>query len=96
MSLLNLLGDGSLLLTVPAMTPLLKDIVDALKPFTHLYQNLPFLDAERFIRFAAHVKRKIQLTQPLRQPDLLNVNPKCEPDGFFFFFFLVELMTSHN
>jgi len=48
----------------PAMMLLLKDIVDALEPFTHVYQHLPFLDIERFVRFAAHIKREIQLTQP--------------------------------
>jgi hypothetical protein len=63
MLLLDPHADKSLL-TASAMTPLLKDIVDALKPFTHLYRNLPFLDAERFIRFAAHIKREIQLMQP--------------------------------
>ena len=43
---------------------LLKDVTNALKTFPDLYNRLPFLDAERFVRFAAHIKRKIQLTQP--------------------------------
>lgn len=44
---------------------LLKDVTNALKTFPGLYNQLPFLDAERFVRFAAHIKREIQLTQPL-------------------------------
>lgn len=44
----------------------LKEIVDALKPYPDLYHNLHFDVAERFVRFAGHVKREIQLSQSLR------------------------------
>ena len=43
---------------------LLKDVTNALKTFPDLYDRLPFLDAERFVWFTAHIKREIQLTQP--------------------------------
>lgn len=43
---------------------LLKEITEALEPFPDLHDCLPFLDAERFIRFAVRVKREIQLNQP--------------------------------
>ena len=43
---------------------LLKEITETLEPYPDLHDSLPFLDAERFIRFAVRVKREIQLNQP--------------------------------
>ena len=44
---------------------LLKEIIKALEPYPDLHDSLPFLDAERFIRFAVRVKREIRLNQPM-------------------------------
>lgn len=54
---------------------LLKDIVDALLVYPELYQTVPFLEIDKFVRFAKHFKHEIQLNQgenlagaPLRLP----------------------------
>ena len=44
----------------------LKEIVATLKPYLDLYHNLHFDVAERFVRFAGHVKCGIQLSQSSR------------------------------
>ena len=50
--------------TIASTMVLLKEITKALEPYPDLHDSLPFLDAERFIRFAVQVKREIQLNQP--------------------------------
>jgi len=45
---------------------LLKQISDVLARFPQLYELVPFLQIERFVRFAQHLKYyEIQLTQPV-------------------------------
>jgi hypothetical protein len=44
---------------------LLKQISDALAHFPQLYETVPFLQIERFVRFVRRLKYEIQLTQPV-------------------------------
>jgi hypothetical protein len=43
---------------------LLKDITAALLPFPELYSTVPFLQIDRFVRFAKRLKREIQIVLP--------------------------------
>ena len=57
-------GAACILLCYTKTTIASKEITEALEPYPDLHDSLPFLDAERFIRFAVRVKREIQLNQP--------------------------------